>query len=385
MKTILYLEKHPKSTTISIYNVPTYSLNIVSSTIDAGDEVWCKLSGFMGICTYVSLSFSTWCISFATLQSVKGTNFRTIHVLLIHILGWVVGFSLATLIACLDMLGPYKGIYCLARQDKYVQLGTIPVIVMSFICFLLMIWNFHAAYRIVTGLETRFLEGSDGSFSAKASRVVMRTGMIAVGTFYLSWSGIISHAFIRAIGGEVNVTGDAIFSILAKFEPVADAIILRRLLSRVQSRFTEAQPIECRALCCKAKPKVYTEVEAKDQQMFQQAIEKLVLRASVSASPPEKDTRYWSGSMWSRGIDVKNSEAPSKGASTESLGDYSSSNIQRPPSGYSSGDFNNSTNDARYSYAPPSNINNLTAISEGSNSKDSAVQQIVWNPLSRSF
>jgi hypothetical protein len=66
----------------------------------------------------------------------------------------VLGLALASIFAGADLLGPYKGLYCLCEVPKYKLYGTVPVLLTVSMCLAVTTRNYLKAYRIVKSVES---------------------------------------------------------------------------------------------------------------------------------------------------------------------------------------------------------------------------------------
>jgi hypothetical protein len=234
----------------------------------AGDYWFCALSAYLTIAACIALCIAVVCISYTVLRVLQGNPVPEKTVMSWGLAGWIIGFLLATIFSGNGLLGPYKNLYCLVDQGLYRGYGTAPVLITVFGCFSLMVNNYVLAFSIVREAERRYEAESDFAYANKASRVVLRNGITVIGTFYISWFLIFLNAFITAAGGTVpvevrqgsasghveGVAGrgqeadacfgvcgtlqmDVVASLLSKFQPIADSLVLHQMLHKIAARY----------------------------------------------------------------------------------------------------------------------------------------------------
>ena len=139
----------------------------------------------MTIASCVALSFAVVCISYTVLRMLQGRPVPDKTITTWGIVSWIFGFLLATIFAGNNLLGSYKGLYCMVPSTQFRVYGTIPLIITIFVCLALMCNNYWQAYTMVRASERMYEGESENAYTNKASKVIFRNGMVVIGTFYI--------------------------------------------------------------------------------------------------------------------------------------------------------------------------------------------------------
>jgi len=152
------------------------------------ENFWfCALSGYLTIATCIALSFAVVCISSTVIKMLQGNPVSDRTILWWGIMSWGVGFLLATIFAANNLMGSYKGLYCLIPSHYYRFYATAPVIITVAVCLALMINNYWQAYSMVRNSERMYEGDSESAYTNKASKVILKNGLTVIGTYYVRY------------------------------------------------------------------------------------------------------------------------------------------------------------------------------------------------------
>ena len=197
------------------------------------NTVDCRISAFFAIAQITALNLGAIFIALTTWRMIVGVRTPDRIILLYVMASWAAGVVLASLFMIGDTLGPYKGLYCCIKEQKYRSYAVLPILLVTALAVFSMCYLYFRSYQRLKQLEER---GTIVSNRINASRTVMRRGMFLVSSFYGCWSVIIICGIITAVDGHVPTALDMVGAWMAKCMPIVDSMLLLRMLSRIERR-----------------------------------------------------------------------------------------------------------------------------------------------------